>query len=102
MVRVKGRHVRKLNTLISKNSNKHNTLAQGINTDKIDNNYNQSQVNNKWVINLSKTKLSDGQKSVLAKGPNFSIAPKYIPNVDYITAVESHVFNIKERRCHGS
>ena len=54
------------------------------------------QVNNKWVINLSKTELTEGQKSVLAKGPNFSTAPKYIPNVDYITAVESICSKLKE------
>ena len=48
------------------------------------------------AINLSKTKLTEGQKSVLAKGPNFSITPKYIPNVDYITAVESMCSKLKE------
>ena len=45
--------------------------------------------NSKWVINLSRTNLMEGQKSVLAKDPNFSLATKYIPMVDYITAVES-------------
>ena len=30
-----------------------------------------------------------GQKLILAKGPNFSLAPKCIPNVDHFTAVES-------------
>ena len=39
---------------------------------------------------------TEGQKSVLAKGPNFSITPKYIPNVDYITAVESMCSKLKE------
>ena len=42
---------------------------QGSNTDRIDridSNPNQLQVNNKWVINLSKTELTEGQKSVLA------------------------------------
>ena len=58
----------------------------------------QSQVinNNKWVINLSKTSLTEGQRSVLAKDPNFSIALRYIPNVDYITAVESMCPKLKE------
>ena len=54
------------------------------------------QINNKWVINLSKTELTEGQKFVLAKGPNFSITPKCIPNVDYITAVESMCSKLKE------
>ena len=58
----------------------------------------QSQVynNNKWVINLSKTSLTEDQRSVLAKGPNFSTAPGYIPNVDYITAAESMCPKLKE------
>ena len=33
---------------------------------------------------------------MLAKGLHFSIAPKYIPNVDYITAVESMCSKLKE------
>ena len=59
---------------------------------------NQSQVenNNKWVINLSKTNLTEGQISVLAKGPNFAIAPRYIPNLDYITAIELVCHKLKE------
>ena len=67
-------------------------------TDSIDSINTQLQVNNnnKWVITLSKTSLTEGQKSVLVKGPNFSIAPKYIPNVDYITAVDSMCPKLKE------
>ena len=34
--------------------------------------------------------------SVLAKGPNFSIAPNNIPNMDYITVVESMCGKLKE------
>ena len=68
------------------------------------NSISQLQVNNnnKWVINLSKISLTEGQRSVLDKGPNFSIVPRYIPNVDYITAVESMCPKLKERRCHGA
>ena len=32
---------------------------------------------NKWVINLSKTPLTPEQLSLLQKGPNFAITPKY-------------------------
>ena len=32
----------------------------------------------------------------MAKGPNFAIAPNKIPNVDYITAVESMCQKLKE------
>ena len=43
---------------------------------------------NKWVINLSKTPFTTEQLSLLQKGPNFAITPKY-PHIDaYITAVE--------------
>ena len=34
--------------------------------------------------------------SVLAKGPNFSITSRYIPNVEYITVVESVCSKLKE------
>ena len=33
----------------------------------------------KWVINLSQTPLTPGQLSLLQKGPNFAITPKYPP-----------------------
>ena len=56
----------------------------------------QANNNNKCIINLSKTNLSEGQQSVLGKGQTFSVTPKYIPNVDYITAVESMCSKLKE------
>ena len=52
--------------------------------------------NRKWVINPSKTKLTEAQESLLAKGPNFAITPVNIPNVDYITAIESVCPKLKE------
>ena len=42
----------------------------------------------KWVINLSKTPLTKEQLSLLQKGPNFAITPKYPPIEVYITATE--------------
>ena len=33
----------------------------------------------KWVINLSKTPLSQEQLSLLQKGPSYAITPKYPP-----------------------
>ena len=65
------------------------------------NSQSQGNDNNKWVINLSKTSLTEDQRSVLAKGPNFSIVPRHIPSVDYITAAV-YVSKIKGRRCHGT
>ena len=42
---------------------------------------------NKWVINLSNTLLSQAQETLLAKGPNYAVAPK-IPHLEYITSEE--------------
>ena len=67
----------------SKNRQNHNSQSEGIG-------------NYKWVINLSKTSLTQAQKSVLAKGPNYAITPNNIPNVDYITAIESMCPKLKE------
>ena len=39
----------------------------------------QDSNSNKWVINVSKNNLTEGQGSALAKGPNFSTAPRHIP-----------------------
>ena len=43
----------------------------------------------KGVINLSSKPLTQAQRSVLAKGPNFLVTPKHTPNLEYITAIES-------------
>ena len=45
--------------------------------------------NLKWVINLSSKPLTQAQRSVLAKGPNFTLSPMHPPNLKYITAIES-------------
>ena len=45
--------------------------------------------NPKWVINLSSKPLTPAQRSVLAKGPNFVVAPKQPPNLEYITVIEA-------------
>ena len=74
--------------------------AVGDRNNSNDNNNNQLQVennnNNKWIINLSKTNLTEDQISFLAKGPNYAIAPRYISNLDYITAIELVSHKLKE------
>ena len=50
----------------------------------------------KWVINLYKTELTPAQKSVLVKGPNFAISPNNIPNLEYITAIETMCPKLRE------
>ena len=75
-----------------------NALRSGL-RNQSNNNNNQPEGgldNSKWVINLSKTKLTKAQESLLAKGPNFAISPVNIPNMDYITAVESVCPKLKE------
>ena len=37
--------------------------------------------NPKWVINLSSKPLTQAQRSVLAKGPNFAVSPRHPPNL---------------------
>ena len=50
----------------------------------------------KWVINLSKTKLTTVQKAVLAKGPNYAISLSNIPNLEHVTSIESIGQKLKE------
>ena len=117
---VKNRQVRKLHILSSKhhsgqvnnNTDNNNRVILGVNTNNIDSNehwarhgndqqtsvYNQDNTNSnsKWVINLSKVELTWAQRSLLEKGPNFAISPNNIPNLDYITAIETVCSKLKE------
>ena len=45
--------------------------------------------NTKWVINLSSKPLTQAQRSLLAKGPNFVVTLRHPPNLEYIVAIES-------------
>ena len=67
---------------------------QGVTSNPNDNNNNN---NNKWVINMSKTSLNKVLESLLAKGPNFAVAPSSIPSTEYTTAVESIYSKLKEQ-----
>ena len=42
-----------------------------------------------WVINLSSKSLTQAQRSLLAKGPNFVVTLRHPPNLEHITAIES-------------
>ena len=71
----KKRHIRKFNELISKNKV---TQSSATNiTDKT-----------KWVINMSSRQLTHYETNLLAKGLNFSITSKTLPNKDIIATVE--------------
>ena len=115
---VKNRQVRKLHILSSKhnsdqdnnNRNSNNRITLGVNANRTDSNeqryrhgkdqqtddHNQDNLNNKWVINLTKVELTQTQRSLLGKGPNFAISPNNIPNLDYITAIETVCSKLKE------
>ena len=111
LTKVKERQVRKLNSLVNKTinrnngisstgSNHNNGLGPNSQTQGIANNYqagNLNNNNNKWVINLSKTSLTKAQESLLAKGPNFALAPSHIHSTDYITVVELICSKLKEQ-----
>ena len=120
--KVKNRQVRKFSNLLNKNRaldnnrqvnlarqdsnatrhNRQDSNAGDKNSNNNSNNNNNRDSNrdnlasNKWVMNLSNQNLTQAQISVLAKGPNFSIAPNNIPNLDYITAVETMCSKLKE------
>ena len=104
--KVKARQIRKFNILsnknkcnqVSNNSTNNNRSTQGGNAARLDNN-NQlvsERDISKWVIILSSTNLTPAQKAVLVKGPNFAISPSNIPNLEYITAIESMCPKLKE------
>ena len=43
----------------------------------------------KWVINLSSKPLTQAERTILAKGPNFAVTPRHPPNLEYIMGIES-------------
>ena len=109
--KVKERQIRKLNSLINKTINRNNGISpagsnhnngsgpnsqmQGIANNNQAGNLNNN--NSELVINLSKKSLTKAQESLLAKGPNFALAPSNIPSTDYITVVESICNKLKEK-----
>ena len=112
---VKNGQVRKLHILYSKNNNEQannnrdrdNRFPLGVNANSTDSNRqvvrhgndkqtSNSNIDSKWVINLSETELIQAQKSVLNKGPNYAVSPNNIPNLDNITAIETVCSKLKE------
>ena len=78
----KKRHIRKFNELINKN--KVTQSATNI-TDK-----------KKWVINMSSRQLTHIETDLLAKGLNFSVTSKTLPNKDIIATVEDAVKDLEK------
>ena len=50
----------------------------------------------KWVINMSSRQLTHIETDFLAKGLNFSITSKSLPNKDIIASIEDAVKNIEK------
>ena len=55
-----------------------------------------TQNQNNWVRNLSKTPLTDAEERLLAHGPNFSVVPKELPILEYITAIEKSCSQLQQ------
>ena len=73
----KKRHIQKFSELTGKNKV---TQSAIIITDK-----------KKWVINMSSRQLTHIETDLLAKGLNFSINSKTLPNKDMIVTIEDAV-----------
>ena len=87
--KIKERQVNKFNRLTTNVSNRDYStqFSNNMQLQVTRNHSNQSQSisnSNKLVINLSKISLTTAQQSLLAKGPNFAVAPQDPHNVDYI------------------
>lgn len=68
---------------------------------------NQNMDANNCVVNLSSRPLTQIENSVLSKGLNFSVVPKSVRVLDFVTAIESTVSQLPEEegdrfRCEAS
>ena len=80
----------------SNNEGDHNTnQREGIDPNKNKNKNKEKDHDHKWVHNLSSTPLTDVQKKILSRGPNFAILPKYPPVGKYIASIENACTKLK-------
>ena len=78
-IKIRDRQVNKFNRLI-RNKDRELT-AQSL----ANNNQSQAQSSsNKWVVNIYNSLLSQSQQSFLSKEPNYAVAPKSSPHLEYI------------------
>ena len=52
----------------------------------------------KWVINLSSSPLTQVQASLLAHGPGYAVTPRHPPYGDYIAATEKACSTLDQNR----
>ena len=103
--KIKQRHVSKFNRLINKTSNKDRETSTSstnyinqLQTSKGQSNQTRVSNNNKKMgSQLVQNPLTPAQYSLLGKGPNFAVTPKALPNVDYISAIESISHKLTEQ-----
>ena len=57
---------------------------------------NNTEDTKKWVINLSRTPLTENQERLLAQGPKFAIKPRWPPVEEYIAAIEKACPNLEQ------
>ncbi|XP_072047082.1 uncharacterized protein [Amphiura filiformis] len=81
--KTKWRHTQKLDRLIEKSRSPINNRRNTAENPELG-----GEQLKKWVVNLSKYKLTQPQKSVLAKGLNFAPSPAVLPHEEYIVATE--------------
>ena len=55
-----------------------------------------SSIQDKWVINLSKKELTPEDKSLLQKGPKFTVTPATIPIKEYISTTTVAALQVGE------
>ena len=52
----------------------------------------------RWVINLSKYKLSGNQNKILAKGLNYAVTPEKIPTEEFVVAAEQATWSLPQEQ----
>ena len=103
-IKVKRRQISKLERLCHKNRggcpNKHDGGQGGHDENTRPNNYytdleekekentHDSELKEKWVVNLSSQPLSQAEKSLLTHGPNYAVTSRHPPVIECITAIE--------------
>ena len=56
--------------------------------DKDKDNKQDSELKEKWVVNLSSQPLSQVEKSLLSHGPNYAVTSRHPPVIECITTIE--------------
>ncbi|XP_072043129.1 uncharacterized protein [Amphiura filiformis] len=83
--KTKCRHVRKLQNLTERDQNKKS--KHGLSTGATEPDLTGTQLK-KWVVNLSKYKLSRAQNNVLAKGLDYAVSPTNVCSNEFVIATE--------------